>query len=121
MKRRSSFPRSRYESLCSYNPKAYSLSILIKLRYINNKKFRNNIIELEDNEKSLIQTQSRLLRENEEMKKNNLVYVDKITYYKNMINQCLDKDKHVLESLFSIKQKYNSILIFFIKLKEVKF
>ena len=75
--------------------------------------------DLKEEIEILQESESRLLKENSLLKRKNSVVVEKNTFFKNVVDCSLEKDKQVMESLISLKTNYNSVLLFFIKLKQV--
>ena len=75
--------------------------------------------DLKEEIEMLQESESRLMKENSLLKRKNSVVVEKNTFFKNVVDCSLEKDKQVMESLISLKTNYNSVLLFFIKLKQV--
>lgn len=76
--------------------------------------------DLKEEIELLQETETRLMKENAMLKRKNSVVVEKNTFFKNVVDCSLEKDKQVMGSLISLKTNYNSVLLFFIKLKQVK-
>lgn len=78
-----------------------------------------NIQKIKKNEIEILKRANKLERINEQIQKQNFESNNKICYYRSLVEKSFNKDKDIFKLIRSIKQKYNSILIFFIQLKEV--
>jgi predicted nuclease with TOPRIM domain len=80
---------------------------------------RNQVETLTENNKLSDQKIKKHVKEKKEFQMNNLNYIEKIKFCDFVIEKGLHKDKQVMDIILTVKQKYDSLLVFLNKLKEV--